>query len=499
MSIPDTSERSGTQISSSYPSLALFIDGEWHGAADRRTRPVIDPSCQKVLGHLPIADEEDVTRAIDSAVRGFHLWQNMSALERARILHRIGEALRSKVDILAPVLTREQGKPLAEARAELVSSADTFEWAAGEGQRLYGRIVPSRFIGADQSVYFEPVGPVAALSPWNFPAVLSVRKVASALAAGCSVLLKPAEETPGVVVEIVRLCQECGLPDGVLNLLFGDPADISQRLISSPGISKLSFTGSVPVGRSLAALAGAALKPVTLELGGHSPVIVCEDADVDRVATLAAIAKFRNAGQVCHGPTRFIVHEKVYDRFVSELAGRATRLRVGFGLDPSTQMGPLIGQRRVDAMQALTDDARRLGAEIVCGGTAGRAIDKALDTGFFWLPTVIAQPPLHLRAMREEPFGPMALVTNFSDFDAALAVANATDYGLGAYVFTGSLATARRLRDGLQAGSIGINTFAAAPPEMPFSGTKHSGIGSEMGHEGVRAYLHMKSVIVMSG
>jgi succinate-semialdehyde dehydrogenase/glutarate-semialdehyde dehydrogenase len=476
-----------------YPRLELLIDGEWITARSRRTQPVINPATGAHLADLPLATVEDIDRAAEAAARAFRSWRTVPAIERAAILQAIAGGIRRDEQRLATILTLEQGKRLSEALQEVRNTADTFEWMAEEGKRAYGRIVPARTRGTDQYVQLEPVGPVAALSPWNFPAVLASRKVATAIAAGCTVVLKPAEETPGIMVAIAQLCVEAGLPAGVLNVVYGVPAEVSSRLIASPHIRKISFTGSVPVGRQLAAQAGAVTKKITLELGGHAPVIVMDDVDVDRVVELTAAAKFRNAGQLCLCPTRFYVHEAVHDRFAERLAARASALRVGDGLDPQVEMGPLANARRVGAMHEFCEDAQAKGSRILAGGRAPRD----LKAGFFWSPTVITDIPDHARAMTQEPFGPLALVSRFQRLDEVLERANALEFGLAAYAFTRSLNAAYEIEHGLEAGNVSINTFAVSAPEMPFSGVKSSGLGSEMGREGLLDHLHPKAVVRM--
>jgi succinate-semialdehyde dehydrogenase/glutarate-semialdehyde dehydrogenase len=478
-----------TEARRHYPELSLLIDGQW--IAERpASGPVIEPATGREFARVPFATPDDVDRAAAAAAHAFRGWRATTALARGRILGRIGELVRADATRLATILTLEQGKTLAEAAGEITATADTFEWLAEEGKRIYGRIVPSRYPGTTAQVAHEPIGVVAAFSPWNFPAVLAARKIATALAAGCTVVIKPAEETPGIIVALARIAQEAGLPDGALNLLYGVPAEISTRLIRSPHVAMVSFTGSVPVGRGLAALAGAEMKRITLELGGHSPVLVFDDVDPDRVARLAVAAKFRNAGQICHAPTRFFVQAGVYDAFVESLARHAGALRVGNGLHPQTQMGPLANARRTAAMDELTRDARARGARVVCGGEAGPA-----GGGFFWQPTVLADVPAAARLMREEPFGPLAPVARFADTEDALARANAVDYGLASYAFTNSAKTVRRVADGIEAGSLSINTFAMSPPELPFGGHKQSGMGSEMGREGILEHVRSKAII----
>jgi succinate-semialdehyde dehydrogenase/glutarate-semialdehyde dehydrogenase len=471
-----------------YPTLGLLIDGEWI-AAGRDTQPVYDPATGESFARLPLATPQDIDDAAAAAAHAFPAWRRTPAIERARVLHATAALIRRDEARLAAIVTREQGKRTLEALQEVRNSADTFEWMAEEGKRAYGRIVPARQPGVDQHVRVEPVGPVAAFSPWNFPAVLASRKVATALAAGCTVVLKPAEETPGIFVAIARLCMEAGLPKGVLNLLYGEPSEVSSRLIAHAAIRKISFTGSVPVGRQLAAQAAAELKKATLELGGHAPVIVTDDVDVERVVELSVAAKFRNAGQLCICPTRFFVQEAIYDRFLALLAERAGAMKVGNGFEESVHMGPLANARRVDAMQGFCDDARSRGTRILAGG-------RPMDTpGHFFAPTVIADLPADARAMVQEPFGPLALVTPFGRLDDAIARANATEYGLAAYAFTRSLNAAHELEHGLEAGNVSLNTFAVSAPEMPFSGHKSSGLGAEMGTEGLRDHLHVKAVV----
>lgn len=473
-----------------YPELGLLIDGTWI-TQGRATQPVVDPATGAVIAALPLATAADIDGAAEAAARAFPVWRRTPAIERAQLLNRIAALIRRDESSLTAIVTREQGKRLPEALQEVRNSADTFEWMAEEGKRVYGRTVPARTPGVEQFVRLEPVGPVAAFSPWNFPAVLASRKVATALAAGCTVVLKPAEETPGILVAIARLCIEAGLPAGVLNLLYGVPAEVSSRLIAHPAIRKVSFTGSVPVGRQLAAQAASLLKKSTLELGGHAPVIVTPDVDIARVVELAVAAKFRNAGQLCICPTRFFVHASVYDAFVTRFAAQAAALRVGSGFDTAVGMGPLANTRRIEAMRRFCADAIERGAQIVCGG----GVPAGGERGFFWAPTVIADIPDDALAMQSEPFGPLALITPFADIEEAIERANATEFGLAAYAFTHSLRDAQALEFGLEAGNVSLNTFAISAPEMPFSGHKHSGLGSEMGREGLLDHLHVKAVV----
>jgi succinate-semialdehyde dehydrogenase/glutarate-semialdehyde dehydrogenase len=481
--------RSVVGAAPSYAEPALLIDGEWVTDGARRTLSIRNPADGTELGQLPVATDADVDRAAAAAARAFPSWRATPARERGLILARVAALVREHADELAMALTLEQGKTLLESAGEIAATADTFEWFAEEAKRMYGRVVPSRLTNVRQFVLHEPIGPVAAFSPWNFPVVLAARKIAPALAAGCTIVIKPAEETPGGVFALARLCVLAGVPAGALNVLYGEPAAISARLIASPHIRMVTFTGSVGVGKHLAALAGAAMKRATMELGGHSPVIVCDDVDVERVAELAIASKFRNAGQICHAPTRFFVHERVYDAFAEAFGRRAGALRIGNGLEKTTQMGPLANERRLAAMKALTDDAVSSGALVVTGGQRSGA------SGFFWQPTVLSDVPPAARVMREEPFGPIAPLARFRELDEALALANAVEYGLAAYAFTNSITKARRIIDGIEAGALSLNTFAMSPPEMPFGGVKSSGQGREMGSEGLLEYATAKSVI----
>lgn len=479
------------QTTDGYPVLALFVDGTWLRGGGRQSREIINPATGELLGHLPMATPQDLDLAIAAAGRAFLQWRAVPPVERAKVLKSIAERIRGHAEALARIVTMEQGKCLQESLHEIQNTADTFEWMAEEGKRAYGRVVPSRLPNTEQYVRLEPMGPVAAFSPWNFPAVLACRKVATALAAGCSVVIKPAEETPGIMLAIARLCEEAGLPRGVLNVVYGEPAEISERLIGADEIKKISFTGSVPVGRELAARAARSLKKITLELGGHSPVIVMDDVDVDRVVGLTLAAKFRNAGQLCLCPTRFFVHDRIHDAFVSQLAAGAAGLRLGNGLDPQVQMGPLANRRRVDAMRAFCADAAERGARIHAGGSAPEAGNR----GYFWSPTVISELPDDAASMKQEVFGPLALVTRFDDLTEALRQANATEYGLASYAFTNSLSAARQIESEIAAGNVSLNTFAISPPEMPFSGIKNSGMGHEMGTEGLIEHMNVKAVI----
>ena len=471
-----------------YADLHLVIDGERLAAQARPGEPVINPATGAVLAELPHATEADLDRALVAAARAFEGWRRTTPLERSRILRRGADLIRERLDAIALTMTLEQGKPLAESRAEISHGVDVLDWYAEEGKRAYGRLVPSRSPGVRQLVTHEPLGPAVAFTPWNFPALTPCRKIGGALAAGCSLILKAAEETPGTAVEIVRALHDAGLPPGVLNLVFGEPAKVSSHLIASPVSRKVSFTGSVPVGRLLLKQAAEGLKRTTLELGGHSPVLVFEDADVDAAAAGLAAGKFRNAGQVCISPTRFYVHDNVFDQFTDRFVAAATALNVGNGADAGVTMGPLVNARRVEAMERFVADARARGGEVRTGG------QRMGNAGFFFEPTVITDVPDDALLMTEEPFGPVAPVVRFSDFDEVIARANGLPFGLAAYAFARSNATVMAVGEALKAGMVGVNTLAISTPETPFGGVRDSGHGQEGGIEGLQAYLDVKLI-----
>jgi succinate-semialdehyde dehydrogenase/glutarate-semialdehyde dehydrogenase len=474
---------------SKYGSLGLFIGGRWIETSEGGGEEVVDPSTGETIATLPHASEGEIDAAAEAARAAFPAWRARTALERSRILRRAAQILRERLDVYASHITIEQGKPIAEARVELLVSAETFDWYAEEGRRAYGRIVPAPQPGHELRVLKQPVGPVAAFTPWNFPAMMPARKVAAALAAGCTVVLKPAEETPAGALAIARALEEAELPPGVLNVIFGDPAAVSSRLIAHPAIRKITFTGSVPVGQLLARQAAeAGGKRCTMELGGHAPVLILEDADLDRAVSVLSASKYRNAGQVCISPTRFFVHDSLHDRFVEGMVTAAGNLRVGSGLDQATTMGPLANSRRVSAMQSFIDDATGCGGRVVAGG------ERLANRGNFFAPTVIADVPDHARVMNEEPFGPIAVTSRVNSIDEAIEKANRLPFGLASYAFTRSASSIARLSEEVEAGMLGINTVAVSTPEAPFGGVKDSGYGSEGGIEGMDPYLATKLV-----
>ncbi|MFB7337671.1 NAD-dependent succinate-semialdehyde dehydrogenase [Streptomyces adustus] len=470
-----------------YPAVRMYIAGEWCQGGTGRTAPIVDPATEEVIGEVPLATPADLDRALDAATDGFRTWRETPIARRTAILHAAADLLTERAAEVGRVMTLEQGKPLAEATGEARRVADTLRWHADDARRAYGRIIPSE-PGTLLTVRREPVGPVAAFVPWNFPAGGPMRKISSALSAGCSIVIKASEETPATAAALVACFADAGLPAGVLNLVFGEPAEVSAHLIDAPAVRLVAFTGSVPVGKLLAAHAGRVMKPSLMELGGHAPVIVCADAAPVRAARRAAQAKFANAGQVCTSPSRFLVHESIAEAFTAEFVRAAEAVVVGDGLAEGTTMGPLANERRLKAMERLTADAVARGAKI---RTGGERLDRP---GYFFAPTVLTGVPADAELMHEEPFGPLAPIVPFTDLDEALAIANATPYGLAAYAFTESAATAERLVAGLEAGILSVNHCGGSVSEAPSGGVKESGYGREGGPEALDSYLVTKRV-----
>jgi succinate-semialdehyde dehydrogenase / glutarate-semialdehyde dehydrogenase len=467
--------------------LALFIDGVWSGREGRDAAPVVNPATGAVMAELPVASLADLDAALAAAERAFPIWRATAAEQRAAILRRTGTLLRERASAIAPLLTLEQGKPLAQAQGEVAGAAQLFDWYAEEATRMYGRTLV-RPSGQRAFVQPQPVGPVALFTPWNFPLYLLAKKMAAALAAGCSVIAKPAEETPACTTALLRALADAGLPNGVAQLVYGVPDMISRYLIASPVIRKISFTGSTAVGKHLLRLAADTVTETTMELGGHAPVIVFEDCDLDAVLDLAVPQKFRNAGQVCVSPTRFFVHDAVHDAFVAGFAERTARVRVGSGLDSGVDMGPLANERRPEAIGALIGDALAKGARRVTGG------DRIGNEGYFLQPTLLADVPSSADIMTVEPFGPVAVTQRFEDFDAVVAAANAVPFGLAAFAFTGNIRRANQIADALDAGMVGVNSFTISGVDAPFGGVKQSGFGREGGSEGIASYCTVKSI-----
>jgi succinate-semialdehyde dehydrogenase/glutarate-semialdehyde dehydrogenase len=470
--------------------LKLYIDGERLGAGGRAAHRVINPATGEILGELPLATAEDLDRALDTAARGYRLWRGRSAAERSRVLAGASQLLRQRIDQIAAIATMEEGKPLVEARAEVLMAAGLFEFYAGEVHRVYGRVLV-RPAGMLSRVMKEPVGPVAAFCPWNFPIGNPARKLGAAIGAGCSIIIKPPEEAPGSALEVLNCLLDAGLPKEVASCVFGAPDQVSRHLLASPIIRKLSFTGSVAVGKHLMRLAADGAKRTTMELGGHGPVLVFDDADLDRALDLLVAHKFRNAGQVCISPTRFHVQEGIYERFVEEFTARAAKVAVGNGLDAAHQMGPMANPRRPEAIAGFVANALKAGARLTTGGERGGG---GSDNGFFFRPTVLADVPLEARVMNEEPFGPIALMRPFKTVDDAIEQANRLPYGLAAYCFTENGRRALLLGDAIESGMIGINTTMVAAADSPFGGVKDSGHGSEDGPEGLEACLVTKAI-----
>src|SRR5688572_203012 len=471
-----------------YPKVQLLIDGKWCDAASGKTLPVVNPATGETIGAVAHAEKADLDRALEAANKGFAAWRKTGAFARYQMMRKAAELLRARADTIAPLMTMEQGKPLAEAKMEVLAGADVIDWFAEEGRRAYGRIIPARAPGIYQLAIKEPVGPVAAFTPWNFPINQIVRKLSAAVSTGCSIIVKAPEETPASPAELLRAFHDAGAPPGVIGLVFGVPAEISEYLIPSPVIRKVTFTGSTVVGKQLAALAGKHMKRVTMELGGHAPVIVFEDADVDAAAKLLAFGKFRNAGQVCVSPTRFLVQEKVYENFVGKFTEHAKALKVGNGMEQGTTMGALANPRRTISMDAHVSDAKKSGGKIRTGGS------RIGDKGNFFEPTVVTEVPNSAKAMNEEPFGPLAVINPFKSFDDAVTEANRLPFGLASYAFTKSAKTANAIAAEVEVGMMTINHLGLALPEVPFGGVKDSGYGTEGGADAIEAYLNTKFV-----
>jgi succinate-semialdehyde dehydrogenase / glutarate-semialdehyde dehydrogenase len=471
-----------------YPNVQLFIDGKWRPAASGRTIPVINPATEENIGTVPHADRSDLDEAVAAAEKGFKVWRAMSSYDRSKVMRKAADLMRERAEGIATLMTMEQGKVLAEAKIETMASADIIEWFAEEGRRTYGRMIPARAPGIYQMAIKDPVGVVAAFTPWNFPINQVVKKLAAALAAGCSIIVKAPEETPASPAELIRAFSDAGVPAGVVNLVYGVPAEISEYLIPHPTIRKISFTGSTKVGKDLAAMAGQHMKRVTMELGGHAPVIVFDDADVESAAKIMVAAKYRNAGQVCISPTRFLVQEGVYDKFVKQFVDGAKALKVGNGLESGSTMGALANDRRITAIESLVQDAVGHGGKLQTGG------NRVGNKGYFFEPTVVTDVPKTARAMNDEPFAPLALMSSFSKFEDAAEEANRLPFGLASYAFTKSAKTATAISSVVEAGMMSINHFALALPETPFGGVKDSGYGSEGGIEGIDAYLSTRFI-----
>lgn len=471
-----------------YQDTQLHIAGKWRPASTGATISVVNPATEEIVGAVAHASPTDLAESVEAATVAFALWRKVSAYERAKIMRRAASLLREREEKVARLMTIEQGKPLYEALLEVRTAADVIEWFAEEARRTYGRVIPARAEGIYQMSLREPVGPVVAFTPWNFPINQIVRKLSAALAAGCSIIAKAPEETPASPAELIRVFVDAGVPAGAVNLVFGVPSEISQYLIAHPNIRKISFTGSTPIGKQLASLAGLHMKRATMELGGHAPAIVFADADLDSAVNALSAAKYRNAGQVCVSPTRFLIQEKLFEPFVEKFVAKARALKVGDGFAADTTMGPLANDRRLIAMDTLIADAVKSGGEVKTGGR------RIGNKGYFFEPTVVTKPSLESRVMNEEPFGPLAVMVPFATFDDAIKEANRVPFGLAAYAYTASTKTAAAVGAAIESGMISINHMGLGLPETPFGGIKDSGMGSEGGSEGIEAYLTTKFV-----
>lgn len=474
----------------SYPNTQLFIHGQWRNAAAGKSIAVINPANGQEIGRVAHAEKSDLDAALAAAQRGFEIWRDIPAIDRATTLRRAAQLVRERAESIALMITQEQGKPLAESRFEANAAAEIIEWFADEGLRVYGRIVPSRDLAVRQLVVKEPVGVVAAFTPWNFPIGQVVLKVAAALAAGCSMIVKAPEETPASPAALIAAFADAGLPNGVVGLIYGDPAEISSYLIPHRTVRKVTFTGSTAVGKMLAGIAGQHMKRVTMELGGHAPVIIAEDADIPQSIEAVATAKFRNAGQTCISPTRFLVHESVRAQFTAGLVAWAESLKVGNGEEQQTQLGPLANARRVTAIEGLVDEAVRKGARLLTGG------HRLGGEGYYYAPTVLDDVPVEARIFNEEPFGPVALIRGFTDIEQAIAEANRLEYGLAAYAFSRSAKTIHQLSQRIETGMLWVNQPMTPSAELPFGGVKDSGYGTEGGPEAVEAYLNTRAISI---
>ncbi len=477
---------------SSYSDVKLFINGQWRDGAEGKTLPIIDPATEEEIGRLAHATRPDLDDALQAAEKGFKVWRDTPVFERYQVMRKAANLLRERSEHIAELLTRDQGKPIAQSKMELGASADTIDWLAEEGRRAYGQVIPSRFPGVTQMTMKLPVGPVAAFTPWNFPVMQIVRKLGAALATGCSIIVKAPEETPASPAELFRAFQDAGVPDGVINLVYGVPAEISEYLIPHPTIRKVSFTGSTPVGKHLAAMAGKHMKRATMELGGHAPVLIFDDADIDKAVNTMLPTKIRNAGQVCVSPTRFLVQENAAEQFVDSFVAAMGQVKVGNGLEADTEMGPLANERRIPAIENMINDATSKGANLATGG------ERIGNQGYFFQPTVLTDVPTDASIMNDEPFGPVAIVNKFKEADEAIAEANRLPYGLAAYAFTSSAETQRRLGYDVESGMMTVNHVGLAIPEVPFGGIQDSGYGTEGGSDALEAYLETRFMTAMN-
>ena len=468
--------------------IRLYIDGQWREGASNETIDVINPATEEVIGQVCVASEQDLSDSLKAVQKGFNIWKNTAPKERAAIIHRIADLMRERIDDIALACTLEQGKPLGQSKFEIIITANYFDDLADCGTRINGRSIPKEASGVTRTILYEPIGPVYAAAPWNLPAMMPGRKIATALAAGCSVIVKPSEETPKTAALIIQCAHDAGCPPGVLNLVYGRPSFISDYLIDSPVIRKISFTGSTPVGKMLTQKAGAKMKKVTMELGGHAPVIISGDADIEKVVKMTVGARYGNSGQSCMAATRFFVHDSIYDQFVKAFSDATKSLTMGPGTEDGVQIGPLTAKRRLPVMADLVKDAIDKGAKLECGGKSPGGV------GYFFEPTVLSQVTDDMKIMYEEPFGPITPITSFQEIDEVIKRANSTPYGLASYIFTNDLTIAQRLTSGLEAGLVGVNSMFVAGTAVPFGGVKDSGIGREGTMEGILECMTTKTI-----
>ncbi|MBO6487948.1 MAG: NAD-dependent succinate-semialdehyde dehydrogenase [Pelagibacteraceae bacterium] len=471
-----------------YSKFGQFIEGKWQSSANKETYDVINPATEEIIGKASKAAPSDVEKALKSAEKGFEIWKKTPSWKRASIIRKIADLIRKKKEVLAKWLTLEVGKPLTEGLGEVSGAADIFEWNAEETKRIYGQTVESRFENTRMHVYYQPVGVVAALVPWNFPTVLASRKISTALAAGCSVICKPDVIAPGCVMEMMNIMNEAGVPAGVVNLLSGDPASISSQLISSDIVKKISITGSTRVGKLILKQAADKVQRVTMELSGHAPFIVFDDVDIQKVVEMAIAAKFRNNGQVCISPSRFYIHENKKDEFTKSFVEKTKKLKIGNGLDKGVQLGPMTTKKRLDEVEELVEKTKQEGAQILCGGKRPAGFNK----GYFYEPTVFDNVKDNFTIMRQEPFGPLVPITTFKDYDEVIERANNHELGLASYVYTNSMEKAHKTSELMETGVVAVNTPIVAVAETPFGGIKQTGYGREGGSMGIKDYLNVK-------
>ena len=471
-----------------YSKFGQFIDGKWQQSTNKETYDVINPATEEVIGKASKASSTDVEKALKSAEKGFEVWKKFTPWDRATIIRKIADLIRKKNNELAKWMTLETGKPLAEGLAEASGSADIFEWNAEETKRIYGQTVQSRFQNTRVIINYEPVGVVAALSPWNFPLILAARKISTALAAGCSVICKPDVITPGTVMELVDIINKCGVPPGVVNLLSGDPASIASQLIASDIVKKISLTGSTRVGKIILKQAAEKIQRVTMELSGHAPFIVHADANVEKATDMAMASKYRNNGQVCISPSRFYIHESKKEQFTKSFVDKTLKLKIGNGMDKDIQLGPITTKKRLEEIEQLVETTKKEGAKVLCGGKRPSGFNK----GYFYEPTVFDNVKDDFKIMTEEPFGPLTPLLTFKNFDEVIEKANNQVAGLAAYVCTSSMEQANKTSEALETGMVAVNTPFISNAETPFGGIKQSGYGREGGSIGIKDYLNVK-------